>query len=465
MQQYPFHRATFEALEPRRLLSAGDQDLSYGDNGFVKLQFGETVYQFVPGSDPLGEATIVSMSADQKSFSVRRFDNGIPDEGAGAGGTLATNTLPFTVAKNQRVTPDRIWSLSGGRTLIEFDIAGTSPGHESCFIRLNPDFSLDSTYGDGGKRFFNFRLPRQMRQQGDMFVIQNGTGNVGRVTDDLQPDPSFGTSGVIDLRHGGQLLLQPDGKILVAVNTGLPSVKVYRFTADGQTDTTFGGGDGLAVGGLIGSVVGTALDAQGRVVLTGTRGLTRLTSAGLLDESFGQDGLSVPFADFGEGSTFGAVLPDGTMILPDESQVPGGDAFLRIDEDGTYDQSFGRVAARLGEFANPHTLSITFDDPQTAQVQPDGSVLVGRRFSNGSYFQVRIAGDGNDPGPITLSNGVLNVGGTEQNDHILFTPGNEEPVTALLNSVGRLFPLADVTTFQASGGAGSDVIAVAEFLP
>jgi hypothetical protein len=45
-------RLTIESLEPRRLCAAGDQDLSFGDNGFLSHRFGETPYQFLPGSDP-----------------------------------------------------------------------------------------------------------------------------------------------------------------------------------------------------------------------------------------------------------------------------------------------------------------------------------------------------------------------------------------------------------------------------
>ena len=72
-------RLTIESLEPRRLCAAGDQDLSFGDNGFLSLRFGETPYQFLPGSDPAGTAFVVSMNANGRSFDVRKFNHGVAD--------------------------------------------------------------------------------------------------------------------------------------------------------------------------------------------------------------------------------------------------------------------------------------------------------------------------------------------------------------------------------------------------
>src|SRR5215213_7961751 len=111
---------TLDRLEPRRLCAAGDQDLSFGDNGFVHLRFGETPYQFLPGSDPTGTAHVASMNANGLSFDVRKFINGVPDATAGPKGSIITIPLPFTAPEGTQAKPGRVWQLSGGRVLLEF---------------------------------------------------------------------------------------------------------------------------------------------------------------------------------------------------------------------------------------------------------------------------------------------------------------------------------------------------------
>src|SRR5215213_3742245 len=142
---------TLDRLEPRRLCAAGDQDLSFGDNGFVRLQFGETPYQFLPGSDPTGTAHVVSMNANGLSFDVRKFINGVADTSVGPKGSIVTIPLPFTAPEGSTTKVGRVWQLSGGRTLVEFTTRNTTivagdafpDGH---YIRLNADYSLDTTY-------------------------------------------------------------------------------------------------------------------------------------------------------------------------------------------------------------------------------------------------------------------------------------------------------------------------------
>ncbi len=193
-------RQLLERLEPRRLCAAGDHDLSYGDNGFVRLAFGQTPYQFLPGSAPLGVATVVSTSPDGASFQLRRYSTGTPDPTAGPGGVIATIPLPFRspAGAPELPTPQRVWNLSDGRTLIEFTVpqrdAQAFASRDGYIVRLNPDRSLDRTFGTDGAVFFAGRFPLDAVQQGDNLIAINGPRTV-RFNADLALDtPSARTA-------------------------------------------------------------------------------------------------------------------------------------------------------------------------------------------------------------------------------------------------------------------------------
>src|SRR5688572_25720509 len=210
-------RAILETLEMRRLLSAGDQDLAYGDNGFLTFRFGSTPYQFLPGSDPTGAATVVSMTSSGRSFMLRKFNNGLADTSAGPAGIISEESLPLSIPTGRQPVPSRIWLLSGGRTLIEFIFrSGVSSSNNGLFVRLTSDNQLDRTYGQGGGVYFSGRFPLETAQQGDKLLAIVGSHKVSRHHDDGTVDTTFGNRGFVNLSLSRKrLLVQPDGKILV----------------------------------------------------------------------------------------------------------------------------------------------------------------------------------------------------------------------------------------------------------
>src|SRR4051812_22373694 len=120
-----------QPLEARRLLAAGDQDMSFGDEGLLQLHFDIAPYQFLPGSDPTGAATIVSVDTPQTHFAIRKLNNGVADESAGPNGIITDTDLPFKYPTTigLRITPRRTWALSGGRAYVEF--IANRPGNDS----------------------------------------------------------------------------------------------------------------------------------------------------------------------------------------------------------------------------------------------------------------------------------------------------------------------------------------------
>ena len=432
---------------------------SYGNNGFVHLQFGNSLYQFLPGSNPDGVATTVSVNPDGVSFAIKRFNDGVPDTSASKDGTIANSMLPFTPGTAFPPTPDRVYALSGGRTLLEFivpnKILNSAPAAR--FVMLKSDFTPDLGYGDNGSVLFSPRPDFTTVQQGDKFIVDGV-----RYTDDFKIDPAF-TAAHIHLADIVPTFVQADGKILFATDdSGV--AKIYRENKDGGLDTTFGGGDGIAVGPSsgMGEVLGLAVDDQGLITINATQGLTRFTANGILDTTFGTAGLATPALN----SHF-VLLPGGQITSRNPQFL--FDSLSRINANGTVDTAFGTDSFHLEEYqtASPFKVVPKVDLPQPTsfeqgQVQQDGSILVGMRLYNGRYIEVRIAASGNAPSPVSLNNGVATVTGTDQKDHILFAPGRVgiDPVSVLLNSIGREFAPADVTSYQADGGAGNDVIEV-----
>jgi uncharacterized delta-60 repeat protein len=436
-----------EKLESRRMLSAGDQDLSFGTNGFVKLHFGDSAYQFLPGSDPLGKATTVSLSATGRSFTIQRFDRGV------AGKKLATLPLPFVPpVKGDIATPGRVWSMPDGKTLIEFKARGQFDDPDSYLVRLNPGWTLDETYGTGGVMRFATGFRADVVQQGDKFLVteENGQDNfVRRITQEGETDETFGTKGFLTLKTEAPSIsnVAPDGKILLLTDS-FSQTNLYRLLPDGQRDNTFGGGDGITSFVASGLSTAAVVDAKGRIVLGGTS-VVRFNPDGTLDTSFGKGGVSELF----QGRT---TEQDGEVLVGSSTLIaPNGAGYLvHVDENGNYDATFGRVEISLFFL----TERGSFFEEQHARVESDGSVTVWGQYTNGLLIATRIQAGGNVPGPVQrLGDGTISVTGTSGNDDIYFTTEYYWG-TALLNGIGRSYFPEDIGRFAASAGAENDVI-------
>ena len=106
---------------------------------------------------------------------------------------------------------------------------------------------------------------------------------LARLTSDGHLDISF----VPRLSHSDvrALLVQPDGKILVAGLfdvDGLPARCLTRLNADGSRDTTFTNLNGNGTTGL-----SLALQADGKILFGHSSGVLRLTTNGVIDSTFG----------------------------------------------------------------------------------------------------------------------------------------------------------------------------------
>ncbi len=228
---------------------------------------------------------------------------------------------------------------------------------------------LDSGFGEGG---ILSQIARQavaggpqisVRPDGKFILL--GETYLSRYLPDGSLDRSFGQSGVVDnLNAAGQvvywsaydLILQQDGKILVTAATFNEESIVLRYFPDGRLDRTFAQNgilDGLPSGLRCFS---SRVQADGRILLAGDFdsgfAIVRLTAAGGLDGSFGNNGIAVidlsPDIDTALDL---APQSDGKIVVVGRSRLEtetawsnerfGKMALLRLLADGRVDTSFG----------------------------------------------------------------------------------------------------------------------------
>ena len=216
-----------------------------------------------------------------------------------------------------------------------------------------------------------------------------------RYNADGSVDTSFGGDGVVATAIGqgngsdsaAGAAVQSDGKIVVAGQATTPTggidLAVVRYNADGSLDTSFGGGDGV-VTMAIGSGTATdqasavAIQADGKIIASGTA-MVRFNVDGSLDTSFGGgDGIAV---GGGLGLT---LLPDGKIVTVSSvsGQISGSLDFAisRFNADGSPDTAFGAG----GSVVTPIGPIGAGDIPFSVVVQTDGRLIVAGVSSTGT---------------------------------------------------------------------------------
>ncbi|MGH9233508.1 MAG: hypothetical protein ACRD0R_09255 [Acidimicrobiales bacterium] len=308
----------------------GDRDEAFGTGGVAYTDAGGCVFC---GNDmalqPDGKVVV---SGAHFSFplsfttAVARFNADGSVDGAFGSGGLAPSTDHMGIGESVALQPD-------GKILVASQALGIT--------RLHDDGSVDTSWGGGtvhvagavptdGRNVYTSELAVQ--PDGKVvavgYVPQTYEGEVPqlvlvRLGPDGALDTGFGAGGVVQVdafAQPGALALQPDGRIVVAGQSG-DRLAVIRFEPDGSVDDTFGeGGVATATATATNRTRATAvgLRPDGRIVVAGdTGGLTTDNSAfvvatftpgGVLDTRFGDGGTT--FTDHAGGNgeeTVGAV--------------------------------------------------------------------------------------------------------------------------------------------------------------
>jgi uncharacterized delta-60 repeat protein len=223
-------------------------------------------------------------------------------------------------------------------------------------------------------------------------------------------DNSFGAGGVaiFNIGNGGiaDMVVQPDGKILVAGNGNPNTFVIIRFNADGSPDTTFGIGGKVtteifAQDNLGSSINALALQSDGKIIAAGrgTRGrfipkgspifteitVVRYNANGSLDSSFDGDGKFTTLVDGGDAQAEAVeIQPDGKIVVAAwNSGEQNNFIAVRLNPNGTFDTTFdgdGMAATNFGLGTRPQDLKI----------QPDGKIVMAGYFQTDNFPVGRI---------------------------------------------------------------------------
>jgi uncharacterized delta-60 repeat protein len=292
-------------------------------------------------------------------------------------------------------------------------IAGFSK-NDLAVIRLNPDSTLDLTFGTGGRVYAELDLSAIERVRvalqtdgkiiamGSTYTDPNNFSSLDFVLARLNAngtlDTTFGTGGKVITDFAGKvdaasaIALQPDGKIIIAGGTGAtsaastdifdsePDLAIARYNSNGSLDTSFNGtGKVTADLGSTGEeALGVALQSDGKIIVAGFNVLARYTTIGTLDAQF------TPLI---EARTV-ALQTDGKIVTA--GRFNNDFAIARHNATGTPDSSFdgdGRAITNFG---------FTSDIAQSVAIQSDGKIMAlgATQATAGDFALFRVNSDG-----------------------------------------------------------------------
>lgn len=277
-------------------------------------------------------------------------------------------------------------------------------------IRLNTDFSIDTTFNTG-VGLDNYANAVAIQSDGKILVggtfekYKNVSANrIVRLNPDGSRDNTF-SIGTGFNNNVWSVVIQPDNKILVAGDftsySGVAKSKIVRLNSDGSVDNTFSSPT------VNNTIFDMSLQSDGKIVAVGaftqvsgvpTNKIVRFLSGGTPDSSFVTGGLSADgFAVLAQSD--GKIMVGGNFASVSGASTP---KLVRLLSNGTRDTSFsvGSGFTQNGATTTAFTLDIT--------PTQNGKYLVSGIFDayngNSANALVRINSDGSfDP---TLNQGT-----------------------------------------------------------
>ncbi|MFT3789376.1 MAG: hypothetical protein QM770_24885 [Tepidisphaeraceae bacterium] len=265
------------------------------------------------------------------------------------------------------------------------------------------------------------------------------------------PDPAFGVNGVAlvagTVAHVGMSLVQqPDGRVVVLERyNGSASCRVGRFTAQGTLDTAFGTAGWYDVPNVANATWSTTLlmQADGRIVLAGSTSdgqlrAIRLTVNGALDTAYGVSGIATCPLTTGIGSVSSndaALTADGSLLYWQQYSSSGWyrQQFFRFTPSGAIDSAFG-----IGGATTPSLATADNFNRFTRSAVDGRIVLVGRRTTgsgatyNSTVVVRRFLPNGN------LDSGFGTAGRTEYDIVPANADDTDTPAAVVVDSAGRI---------------------------
>jgi uncharacterized delta-60 repeat protein len=402
---------------------SGSPDFAFGWAGFAQSH---------PGTSAAVTATNVAVGPDGKiyqvgnatdaatgdsAFGLSRYSvNGSLDASFGSAGTVTT---PVTSGQGQ---------AAAGTVLIQPNgrvIAVGGDGTNVVVARYLVTGALDTSFGNGGIAVI--ALPAAagsggwtatraaLDSQGRIVVAGSGGTNtlsafgfVIRLGTSGAQDMTFGVNGMANVKFSGgaaitavdALLIEADQKIVVGGANGDTNWSIGRLTTAGTIDTSFGnqglvltsfGKAGEQVNGLAQQSNGLLLAiGAASAATTGGFDIARYTLTGTLDTNFNSTGMQTTFTGPGYSNGLNiAVEPNGNLIASGFTGTGGAVelALVQYKPMGALDSSFGSagIALQTGHFNQFGT---------TMAIAPDNKIVIasgGQVVPGGAPFDFNVS--------------------------------------------------------------------------
>jgi uncharacterized delta-60 repeat protein len=380
------------------MASPGDLDTSFSGDGKKTIDFGGVDAANVVLVQPNGRIVVAGGGGAANRFCVARLrSNGVLDTAFGSGGKRVigfggVGESDFESAFGAALQRDGKIVLAGNSG-VRVAVARLNP-NGSLDATFSGDGKKTFSWAPGA---ISGALDVLVLPDGKLVVAgfsgpEGGDVQVARLKANGALDTAFGTGGKAAVDFGGTdfglaVARQPDGRLVVAGGSTAGGAVVARLRANGTLDPDFDGDGRLMLPGG-GEARAVLVQPDGKIVVAGNLGLsevmtvTRLNPNGSPDTTFDGDGTAV--IDFGPGSdrAEGAVLqPDCKIVVAGSTQAGGGFAVARLNANGSPDATFGAAgtaAVNFGAGAPGHAVAL----------QPNGRIVVAGQRKGGDDFAV-----------------------------------------------------------------------------
>jgi uncharacterized delta-60 repeat protein len=298
------HGVVCDPLESRRLLAAGDPDVSFSNDGFAFLSFPGAPFQ-IKDTALQSDGKIILAGTKGSNIAVARLKvDGTLDTSFGTNGLFESNRRKDITSVAVHTDPANL-----NKIVLGFGLASETSGVND----------LDLHVG-------------RLTANGSGFDTGFGLNGIAVVGD------RYYRSAILDVA------VQRDGKVIGAgsAQEGLldnEDFAIVRYNADGTTDNTFGGGDAVSIFGFgqneaatgvfidyngdpttntrYGTIVAAGLYAEDEDV-SERFAIARMLPNGLADNSFAGDGLLISPEVSGAGGEIAedvVVQPGGRIVV------------------------------------------------------------------------------------------------------------------------------------------------------
>ena len=391
----------------------GEQDNSFGENGRVLTSVGNAAdaasSTAIQTDGKIIAAGTTYNGTDYDAALVRYNFDGEIDTTFGTKGIVTTSR-----PGNDYITSAAIQTIEGGEEkIIAAGYSGETGTKDFLLARYNLSGTIDSTFGTDGIAVTPIgsrddEIQSIVIQENGKIIAAGFTNNgsnydfaVARYTPDGELDITFGGAGFVTTPIGekderaNSAVIEPagmaDGKIIAAgtsYNGTDFDFALVRYNSDGELDNDFG------TGGIVTTLIGSkrdeansaAIQKDGRIIAGGfttaeTGGdnlfaLVRYNSSGLLDSSFGTNGIIITQIGTSSVNVIKSVSiqSNGKVVAAGYSNpyVCNDFAILRYNTDGKLDKTFGGygfVTTSIGAAS-------TYNHAYSSAIQDDGKIVI-----------------------------------------------------------------------------------------